>query len=133
MKHPAHEAANREAAAIILADPERYGGTESGLCTWARRVTHRGGAETSEAAELLASLPLLRDTAEVAAQAAMRARQHAEERDAEVRAGRGDAEALAGAVARLRAVEEEQRAAARRLERAHQRLAMLRAVVEVQV
>lgn len=100
MKRVAFEAANREAAAIILADPGRYGGTESGLCAWARLVTRRGEAETSEAAELLASLPGLRDEAEAAAQAAIQARRHAEERDAEVRVGRGDAEALAGAVAR---------------------------------
>lgn len=42
-KSQSHEAANREAAALVLADPARYG---AGLVEWARRVK---AAQTAQA------------------------------------------------------------------------------------
>ena len=35
-----YDPANREAAAIILAAPERYGGPDSLVVQWARAITH---------------------------------------------------------------------------------------------
>lgn len=38
-----YEKANQESAALILADPARYGGPEAGLVVWARAVAGRKG------------------------------------------------------------------------------------------
>ncbi len=36
-----YDAANLRSAREILADPERYGGSESGVCQWAKAVIER--------------------------------------------------------------------------------------------
>jgi hypothetical protein len=38
-KQASHEARNRKAAKVILADVSRYGGEESAIVQWARAVT----------------------------------------------------------------------------------------------
>ena len=40
-----HQDQNRQAAAVILADPEKYGGEQAGVVRWARSVMARKEAE----------------------------------------------------------------------------------------
>lgn len=40
-KSQSHDAANREAAEVVLADPEHYGGESAALVEWARRVMRK--------------------------------------------------------------------------------------------